>query len=296
MTQTVSIVIPHYGDPGPTQRLISLLLAQESSQVEQIIVCDDASPDPFPETDGVEVVRRSHNGGFGSAVNSGVKAPARGGLLLILNSDLEVQADFVAQLLGAAAKFPGAVLSPNVVSPAGTREWVGRDFPRIRHHATEWLTPLARWRHTRAWHRAVGHHVVTSDGDASVDWVVGAAMLIPAATFKSVGGFDERFFMNSEEVDLQRRLRALGVPSIALAAPTVIHAGGGSSPSAVRRGWVVDSRLAYADKWGSRRALQAVLVACTGVNLIVNAARKVAGRDVAPLSTARDEIALLRGR
>jgi GT2 family glycosyltransferase len=118
----------------------------------------------------------------------------------------------------------------------------------------------------------------------------------PLAELRAVGGFDERFFMNSEEVDLQRRLRERGVPVVALRSPTVVHAGGGSSPSESRRRWLVEGQLAYADKWGSRRALQAALVAATGANLLVNTARRAVGRDVRPLEVARTEITLLRGR
>ena len=125
--------------------------------------------------------------------------------------------------------------------------------------------------------------------------MVGAALWIPTAAFRDVGGFDERFFMNSEEIDLQRRLHARGVRSVALQSPTVVHAGGGSSPSESRRRWLVEGQLAYAEKWGSRRALQAALVAATGVNFAVNAGRRATGRDVRPLEVARSELALIRG-
>ena len=128
-----------------------------------------------------------------------------------------------------------------------------------------------------------------------MDWVVGAAMWIPLADFRAVGGFDERFFMNSEEVDLQRRLRARGLSVVALRSPTVVHAGGGSSPSESRRRWLVEGQLLYADKWGSRRALQAGLAAATGLNFVVNAARRAAGRDVDALEVARSELSMIRG-
>lgn len=298
--RTIDIVIAHHGDPAPTLALVDQLRSQHQDQHQgrhrgQIIVADDASPHPFPPVEDVTVVRRERNGGFGSAVNSGA-ATATADCLLVLNSDLTIPDGFVVDMLAAAQRFPDAVLAPRVVDEAGDAAWVGRDFPRARHQAVEWLTPLARWRHTDAWHRAVGHDPTPRHGDASVDWVIGAAMLVPTAAFRGVSGFDERFFMNSEEVDLQRRLRARGVPSIALSSPTVVHAGGGSSPSPTRRRWLVESRLLYADKWASRRALTAALLVSTGANLTVNAARRAAGRDVAPLQTAREEIALLRGR
>ena len=101
--------------------------------------------------------------------------------------------------------------------------------------------------------------------------------------------------MNSEEIDLQRRLRDRGVPAIALRTPTVRHEGGGSSPSDVRRSWLVKGQLRYADKWGSRRRLQTALVAATVVNLAFNSARRAAGREIHPVAVARAEIALIQG-
>lgn len=289
----VSVVIPHYGDPAPTHALIDSLLTQEGATTAEIIVADDFSPVPFAARPGVVVVRRETNGGFGRAVNSGA-AVARGHQLLILNSDLDVGPSFLADLLEAAVPWHPAVMSPRVVDREGVEAWTGRHFPTVRHQASEWLTPLARWRNTRHWHEAVGHDTTARGKDTVVDWVVGAAILVPIEEFRAVGGFDDRFFMNSEEVDLQRRLRARGLPSVALAAPTVTHEGGGSSPSHQRRQWVVDSRMQYADKWGSRRALRAALIACTGANLTFHVVRRAAGRDVHPLRTAREEFSLLR--
>lgn len=290
---SVSIVIPHYGDAAPTLALVRQLSAQ--THPAEVIIADDASPTPFPEEDGVKVVRRGTNGGFGANVNSGA-AEATGDALLVLNSDLAVEPTFIADMASAATTHPGSVLAPRMVDEHGAEAWVGRDFPTVRHQAVAWLTPLARFRHTAAWHRAVGHDVRAHTAEREVDWVVGAAMWIPLADFRAVGGFDERFFMNSEEVDLQRRLRDRGVRAVALRAPTVVHAGGGSSPTDARRRWLVEGQLRYAEKWGSPRALRMALLAATGVNLAFNALRRVRGQDVRPFAVAQDELALVGRR
>ncbi len=290
----LSIVIPHHGEARPTLTLVAALQAQTGEVTQELIVVDDASPEPFPDTPGVTVVRREVNGGFGAAVNTGA-AVATGDALLILNSDLEIDGRFTTELLTAAEPWWPAVISPRVVDSDGREAWTGRRFPSAGQQAAEWLTPLARGRDSEAWHRLVGHETGARGRSAAVDWVVGAALLLPLGAFREVGGFDERFFMNSEEVDLQRRLRDLDLPSVALHRPTVRHEGGGSSDPALRRRWLVESRLAYADKWGGRRRLQAALTAATGVNLTWNLGRRLAGRDVAPWRTAVEELALVRG-
>lgn len=291
----VSVIIPHYGDPRSALALVASLQRQRGAGALQLVVVDDCSPMPFPDITDATVIHRTSNGGFGSAVNSGAEV-AQHPLLLILNSDLETGPTFVADLLGAALPWQPAVASPQVLDRRGNPQWVGRHFPTVRHQVTEWLTPLARWRHRRHLHEMVGHDTRCTDGAVvPVDWVMGAAMLIPTAAFKAVGGFDERFFMNSEEVDLQRRLRGNGIPSVFIGTVSVTHEGGGSSDSGKRRQWLVDSRHLYAEKWGSPHALKAALAAATTVNLMVNTVRRLAGTPVNPLEVARLEWKLIGG-
>lgn len=333
----VSVIVPHYGPADPVLALAATLAGQRRGPdgIElELIVVDDASPqalDPdrihaatgsLPTT----VLRRERNGGFGAAVNTGA-AQARHELLLVLNSDVTVADGAIAELVAAAAPWQPCVAGPRLVDDNNEPVWSARHFPATRHHVAAWLTPLARWRHTRAWHRAVGHDVAaaraatraTSEaagrgsgtgretGPAGglgapvvpVDWLVGAALLLPAAAFRAVGGFDERFHMNTEEVDLQRRLRAHGVPAVLVAGVCARHTGGASSDPARRREWLVESWLT--DAWlrggpAARRRLQAALAAATSVNLAVNTARRAAGRDLDPVAIARTEWRLLRGR
>ena len=67
----LSVVIPHYGAPEPTLALVNQLTTQAGALQLEIIVSDDCSPDPFPRADAYKLVRRTENGGFGSALNSG---------------------------------------------------------------------------------------------------------------------------------------------------------------------------------------------------------------------------------
>lgn len=284
----VSVVVPHYGDPEPTLALIAELKRQ-TPPPGQIIVADDHSPRPFPQLSDVLVIRRDANGGFGAAVNSGVRAADRE-LLLILNSDLSVGPTFLIEFLAAARPWLPAVLAPAIVDPDGHRVWSARRFPTPGHQIAEWLTPLAAHRHRPSWHRAVGHDAPPGSGSGeATDWVIGAALLLPRADFEAAGGFDERYYMNCEEIDLQRRLRDRGLPSIALPAPTVVHVGGGSSDPARRRAWLVAARTRYARKWGGLATLRVGLTAATAANLGWNAGRRLLGRDVRPLAVARDE-------
>ena len=302
----VTVVIPHYGDPRPTQELVTALQRNPGQAIAEIVVSDDASPVPFPppspamrETSGtppLTVVRREANGGFGANVNTGLSKVTTD-LALVLNSDALITGEQVDALVTAAAPYQPAVVSPQVVNEDGTPQWSGRHFPTVLHQTVEWLTPLARFRHLPLLHEAVGHDVAAARAEApvTVDWVMGAVMLLPMAEVRAVGGFDEAYFMNSEEVDLQLRLRERGIPSLVIPDVRVPHAQGGSSDPLRRRAWLVDSRFRYARKHGRPRLLKAALTAATGVNYAVNRVRQARGTDVDAGAVLRAERALLKG-
>lgn len=292
----VTVVIPHYGDPAPTLALVDRLLADPGDALAAVVVSDDASPTPYPEAHDprLTVVRRERNGGFGANVNTGL-SEVDTDLALVLNSDALITGEQIDALVAAAAPFQPAVVSPQVVNEDGSPQWSGRHFPTVLHQGVEWLTPLARFRHLPLLHEAVGHDVAAARSAApvAVDWVMGAVMLLPLAQVRAVGGFDEEYFMNSEEVDLQRRLRDRGVASIVVPSVRVEHGMHGSSDPLRRRGWLVDSRFRYARKFGRPRALKAVLTAATGVNYAVNRVRQARGTDVDAAAVLRDEHALI---
>ena len=291
----VTVVVPHYGAPGPTLATIEDLRRQATTRPVEVVVVDDHSPEAFPDTEGVTVVRRESNGGFGAAVNTGV-ALATQPLLLVLNSDVGLGETFVEDLVSAAAPWMPAVVGPLVRDPAGRHATTARHFPTTGHQVIEWLTPLARHRDRRVLREAVGHDTRAVPGAVlPVDWVVGAAMLLPTDAFRAVGGFDEGYFMNAEEVDLQRRLRAHGIPSVFVGTVELTHVGGGSSDPTARRRWLVASRMRYAETWGGRRRLAFALTTATAVNAVVNTGRRIAGRDVDPVATAREELRLIHG-
>lgn len=298
-TPGISIVIPHYGDPATTMSLLSDLTTGTSSLPMQLIVVDDASPTPFPARPGDvwTIIRRETNGGFGAAVNTGAER-ATHPLLLILNSDLRVGPTFVADLTEASGRWMPAIVAPRITGPDGRPTHSARRFPTIASSVLSSLTPLARWRETKSWHRAAGHEPPPAvDLDTVCDWLVGAVLLLPTEDFHRLGGFDERFHMNSEEVDLQRRAREHHLPSVAVGEVEVEHMGGGSSDPQLRTTWLRQGEWRYFEKWRGRRTAHRWLLAMRAValvNLLWDGARMLAGRRVSPLRTWKITMATLR--
>jgi len=88
------------------------------------------------------------------------------------------------------------------------------------------------------------------DKTATVDHVIGAFYLMRRSLFDSLGGFDERFFVYLEDLDLSLRANQSGWSTVYLAEAQAFHAGGGTSRQvkAVRLFYAMRSRLLYGFK------------------------------------------------
>ncbi|SFA83067.1 hypothetical protein SAMN05192575_101666 [Nocardioides alpinus] len=278
LTPGLSVVIPHYGDPGPTRALVASLAPQGAP----IIVVDDASPEPLADIDGATVIRREVNAGFGATVNAGV-AEVQTDLVAILNSDLVVTDDFLASYLAAARPFLPAVVAPRVV----TYGHVGAStftFPTWRHVLAQRVNVVGNRRTWGSVSKLIGEDRPDNPEQTyATDWVSGAAMLLPTEEFRAVGGFDERFHMYLEEVDLQKRLAARGVRAVYVGAVVAEHIGFASSAPSHRERWQLESWLNYAEKWGWKRRLRIAVEVSSLVNLITEVVRGLLGRETSPL-------------
>ncbi len=83
-----------------------------------------------------------------------------------------------------------------------------------------------------------------------VDQVMGAFFLVRRKVFEAFGGFDERFFVYFEDVDISFRARKEGWRSVYLCEAQAFHKGGGSSEQvkAKRLFYVLRSRILYGFK------------------------------------------------
>jgi GT2 family glycosyltransferase len=98
-----------------------------------------------------------------------------------------------------------------------------------------------------------------------VDWVLGAAFLVRAEAFHAVEGFDESYFLYSEETDLAYRLRSQGWSSHLVQRAAVSHLGRRStSGRAYERGPAL-SRWKFIRRHWSRRKRLALACSLAGV-------------------------------
>ena len=236
----------------------------------EIIIVDNGSSDgtqtmlaeEFPH---VRVIQSRDNVGFGKANNIGAQA-SRGRTLLILGSDCELQPGSLPPMVVELDRDSsiGMVLC-RILNPDGSLQpSVHESFPSpwsqlgdlfflsSLRYAVYRRPALHRWL-LRATLKA---HLRTRD----VAWGGGMCMLVRRDLFLSLGGFDERFFMYSEDVDLCKRIREAGYRLRYLAEPSAIHSWGKSAEQVPERMLCESykSRILYFDKhfpvWGGSMA------------------------------------------
>ena len=158
----------------------------------------------------LQIMRNSQPLGFGANHNRAF-SQAQGGIFCVLNPDIRITQNPFPDLLKACADPHTGLAAPAIYSPSGQLEDSARKFPtpwRIAHRV------LTR-RRTRDY--AAPTTVLHPD------WVAGMFLLLRTAVYRQLGGFDERYFLYYEDVDLCARARLAGLEIVQLALPGVIH-------------------------------------------------------------------------
>jgi lipopolysaccharide biosynthesis protein len=98
----------------------------------------------------------------------------------------------------------------------------------------------------------VAHPKLVDRTSLRTTWASGAALAIPRRVYEATKGFDERFFMYCEDVDLSWRARAMGFEVVCCPNALFFHETENRKVSAETRGMIAESGAYLARKWGSR--------------------------------------------
>jgi len=229
-----SVVIVNYKVPRLLRECLLSLRASRFDGTMEIIVVDNNSGDDshamveseFPE---VIWIGLKSNIGFGKACNVGARR-AQGEYVLLVNPDTVVREDTLSTCISFMREHPRiGALGPKILNPDGTLQVsCRRGFP----------TPMV------AFYRMVGlsklfprsqrfgrYNLTFMDPDtpSTVDAVSGSFMVLPRSVYTEIGGFDERFFMYGEDLDLCRRVQEHGYEVWYYPKTQIVHFKGKSS-------------------------------------------------------------------
>jgi len=183
----------------------------------------------------VRVLRNPENLGFGCAANRAARG-AQGRYLLLLNPDTEVQDHAMDRAVAYLETNPDVgILGAKVLNSDGTLQRAARRSIPRPSVAFFQLSGLGRlWRN----HAAAGAYNLERldpDQTAEVGAVSGAFLLIRREAWEHAGGFDERFFLYGEDLDLCLSVSRLGYRVVYYPEAVVLHHKGASSRQARRR-------------------------------------------------------------
>jgi GT2 family glycosyltransferase len=230
----ISIVIVNYKVPDCLiEALQSLRLAEYYGRSEVIIV-DNASGDNSREIvtarfQEVQWIQLKTNIGFGKACNIGAEA-ACGQYLLLLNPDTVVSSNTLVNAVEFMEAHPKAgLMGPKILNPDGTLQLSCRRSIPTPSVAFYYFTGLS---HAFPKSKRFGrYHLTYMDEDemAQVDVLSGSFMFMRRDIFDIIGGFDKRFFMYGEDIDLCYRVRQTGYEVWYYPTIKIVHQKGKSS-------------------------------------------------------------------
>jgi hypothetical protein len=261
----LDIVIVNWNADYQLFDCVSSVLASRGDHVAQLLVVDngstDGSADMVDGIPGVTVIRTETNLGFASACNIGAEA-GQAPYLLFLNPDTRVEADSLSVPFAFMERDQNSrvgICGIQLVDENGTVSRTCARFPTLGR-----LTASAVGFDRLPGLRGKGMRMVDWDHGVTspVDQVMGAFFLIRRRVYEACEGFDERFFVYFEEVDLAYRAWNAGWESWYLTEARAFHAGGGTSRQvkAKRLFYSLRSRLLYGFKHFPR--WQAWLLVC----------------------------------
>ena len=234
MSDVLPVLTVTYSPGSHLERfLASLSLATDRSV--RVLLADNGSTDGTPE----EAVRRypnvrlfstGANLGYGGAINRAVaRIAAEDGaagsvgseFVIVANPDVQWGPGSIDALLDAAARWPrAAALGPLIREPDGAVYPSARHLPSLVRGGMHAV--VGPWWPTNPWTLAYRQERL-APSERPVGWLSGSCLLVRRAAFDEVGGFDERYFMYMEDVDLGDRLGKAGWLNVYVPSAEVLH-------------------------------------------------------------------------
>ncbi len=230
----VSVIIVNYNVREYLSNALRSLSKALKGVRSEVIVVDNASSDgsvehlrrQFPR---VRFIALRENIGFGRANNLAM-SKARGKFFLLLNPDTLVQEDTVKVMLRYFREHERVGLAGcRILNPDGTFQLAAR-----RSYPTPWIafTRITGLSRMFPGSRLFGRYNLTylpTDQSYPVEAISGSCMFMRRSACEAVGGFDERFFMYGEDLDLCYRVREAGWEVHYVHETSIIHYKGEST-------------------------------------------------------------------
>lgn len=224
---SVAVVTVTYSSGDYLRRFLETLKTATDRPV-QVVIADNGSTDGAPERaaaehDHVTLVHTGGNLGYGGGMNRGVaEVDPDVEFVVLSNPDVEWSPGALDELLAAARRWPRAgALGPLITEPDGSVYPSARRVPDLVS-GTGHAVLGAVWK-SNPWSAAYRDHDAELT-ERPVGWLSGSCLLVRRAAFDGIDGFDGRYFMFMEDVDLGDRLAKAGWLNVFVPAAQAMHA------------------------------------------------------------------------
>lgn len=235
----VSVIVVTYNSERSIEKCLESVFAQRADVPLEVIVVDNASQDKTCDVvqlkfADVTLLKNDGNKGFAAACNQAI-LKSRGEFILLLNPDAVLEPECLTKLISfmkqnekCAASGPSLRAADGAFQPSAFNF---PNFPWLFFH----LLRLSEWVPGKAILRVLvesSSKQPSGDKPSSVDWVIGACMMMRREAVDDVGIFDENFFLFFEEIDWCKRALKKGWQVFYVSNACAVHEVGGSSKSA----------------------------------------------------------------
>jgi GT2 family glycosyltransferase len=233
-TPKVLVSIVHYRVPELLERCLASFREHPPSIPYRVVVADNSANESsirsgIDKFSYVELLEMESNLGFSAANNRAVEG-AKEEFLFFLNPDTEVREGTLEKLVDRMESDPSiAAVGPLNRGSDGEVQFSCRTFPGYATFLGHRYSVLTRLFPSNRYSQKYLQSNLSPEEPREVDWISGAAMMVRRSDFEAVRGFDETFFMYSEDVDLCYRFHQRGKKIYYEPAANIVHHLGSSS-------------------------------------------------------------------
>lgn len=253
MQKKVSAAIVAYkSNPAEIQKAALSFLQSQGFEKKLIII--DHSPRPdlsvyFKEMENTAYFHHPENKGFGAGHNLAIQQiidPSD--FHLVLNPDVYFENKVLTTLVDYFVTNPNAgALMPKIVNPSGELQYLAKLLPTPFDLLFKRFLPDS-WTKKRA--ERFQLKFTDYQQIMNVPYLSGCFMFLRMEVLKKIGGFDERFFMYPEDIDLSRRIHAQ-YETIFFPNVSIVHAHQAGSYKSMKMLWIHSyNMMKYFNKWG----------------------------------------------
>ncbi len=224
----VSIVIVNYNQKNLLKLCLKNIYKANIDLDFEIIIVDNNSKDSSREylsnlsKKEISVIQNNKNLGYAKANNQAIRQ-AGGDYILMLNPDVIIQKGVVEKLQNFLKENEKvAMVGPQILNPDKTIQNSCCRFPKIYTPALRRTflgkLPILKKEIDRYLMKDFNHK-----SKRSVDWMIGACLMLKRDVLKEIGFLDERYFLYFEDIDLARKIKKVGKKIYYLPQAKVIH-------------------------------------------------------------------------